>query len=532
MKNKFVFLAVLVISALLFSACGGSENEEGVVVDEGELANLTEEGLPITKEKVTLEFFAGKPPQSADNWNDVLVWNEYEEMSNVEVKWETVSTDSLDEKRNLVLGGGDLPDAFYSAGLSPTDVLKYGEQGVFIPLNDLIDEHAPNLKKLLEENPEIEQAITYPDGNIYSLPTIFDKDFASMRLGPRPWIDKDTLEALGMDMPETTEEYYEFLKAVKEEADQIPFGSYSISMFLRWVNGSFGLVNRGFSHQYVDMGQDGEMRFIPTSDEYKEMLEYVHKLYSEGLIEESIFQEGGTTEQFLANATEGKYASTVSHDPSELFNIDTMVNAPALEGPFGDKLMTGVTSVVTSLGDFVITSENEYPVTTIKWADNFFDEEIAKFFFMGVEGETYEEDEDGNIKYVDKITNSEDGTTFEQQLAKYLVWPGGAYASTIIKEDYFHGLETSEASLESAENLSPYMIDEVWPAFTHTEEENKVLSTTGVDIEKYVQEMRDKFIEGRVSFEEWDDYVDTIEKMGLEEYMDVKRKALERLEDN
>src|SRR5699024_6586876 len=213
----------------------------------------------------------------------------------------------------------------------------------------------------------------------------------------------------------TTEEYYEFLKAVKEETDMIPFGSYSAGMLLRWLNGSFGLVNRGFDHPYTDIGSDGELRFIPTSDEYKEMLEYVHKLYDEELIEQNIFADG-STEKFMANASDDQYASTVSHDPSELFNIDTMEGATALEGPYGDRLITGITPTVTGLGGFVITENNEYPASTMRWIDHFYSDEGAKLLFMGVEGETYEEDSDGEVEYVDKITNSSEGLTFEQEL--------------------------------------------------------------------------------------------------------------------
>lgn len=150
-------------------------------------------------------------------------------------------------KREIsALVGGNLPDAFHTASFPATEILKYGEQGVFIKLNDLIDKYAPNLKKIMKENPEVKNAITFPNGNIYSFPTIISEDFTSMLLGPRPWINKEWLEKLGMKMPETIEEYYEYLKAVKEKdpngngkADEIPFGSYSIGMLTRWLNGSF-----------------------------------------------------------------------------------------------------------------------------------------------------------------------------------------------------------------------------------------------------------------------------------------------------
>lgn len=502
--------------------------------------NINETGMPIVKESITLDIFAGRTPQSAEDWNDVMIWNEYEEMSGIDINWEMVPSISLEEKRNLALASGTLPDAFHTASIPSIDLLKYGEQGTFIKLNDLIEEHAPNLNKLFEEYPSMKKAVTFPDGNIYSFPTIIEPDFLSMRIGPKPWVNKEWLDALKLDMPETTEEYYQYLKAVKEQdpngngkADEIPFGSYSIGMLLRWVNGSFGLGNRGFNHPYVDMDpQKAELRFIPTSDEYKEMLEYVNNLFKEELIEQSIFSM--ETDQFLANASEGLYGSTVSHSPMDLFPEaagKAFDSAPALEGPFGDKLIAGITSEVSSLGGFVITNSNENPIATVKWMDYFYSDEGAKLFLMGIEGETFEETPDGELQYLDKITNSAEGLSFEQELANYLTWPGGGYPG-LVKEEIFKGLENSPESARATENIKDYVLEEVWPSFTHTLEENKKLGSMGVDIEKYVVEMRDKFISGDVSFSEWDKYVENLESMKLEDYMDIKKAALERYQSN
>lgn len=546
MKRKNILFLALLSLIVLLSGCSGDEtSKKGTESDSttpDTSSKLSEPGkLPIVEEPLTLNIFAGQTPQSADDWNDVLIWNTYEEMTGINVKWELVPSNSLEEKRNLVLASGqDLPDAFHTAGVPVMDLLKYGEQGTFIALNDLIEEHAPNLTAIFKENPEIEQGLTFPDGNIYSLPTLVEPDFSSILIGPKPWINQEWLDALGMDMPETTEEYYDFLKAVKDKdpngngkADEIPFGSYSIGMLIRWLNGSFGLANRGANHGYIDMEPNGdEMRFIPTSDEYKEMLEYLHRLFDEGLIEQNIFSM--ETNQYLANASEGLYGSTVSHGPMDLFPGeagDVFVPAPALEGPFGDKLISGVNPPVLGQGAFVITSANEHPEATVKWIDYLYSEEGSKLFFMGVEGETYEVSDDGEYQYLDKIRNSADGLSLEQELAKYLTWPGGGYPG-LISEQFFKGLESSVDSLEAAEKLEPFVIDEVWPSFTHTIEESKVLSSIGADIEKYVVEMRDKFISGEEPFSKWDQYVETIEKIGLEEYMDIKKTALDRLKQN
>src|SRR5699024_12249726 len=125
------------------------------------LKNLTDEGLPIVEEEIEIKAFAGKAATTADDWNDVLLLNEYEEMSNVKINWEMVPADGLEEKRNLALSqGDDLPDLFYAANIPISDIQKYGEQDMFVHLEDLIEEHAPNLYQVLQDNPDIEKGLT------------------------------------------------------------------------------------------------------------------------------------------------------------------------------------------------------------------------------------------------------------------------------------------------------------------------------------------------------------------------------------
>lgn len=523
---------------LLLAACSSKGADKNGKADEEDLDNLTDSGMPIVDDPITLDIFAGKAFSSGKDWNDIMIWNKYADMTNINVNWEMVPFNSLKEKRNLALASGDLPDAFHTASLSNLDIFKYGQQGSFIKLNDLIDEYAPNLKKLFEEYPEVEKGITFPDGNIYSFPTIFSPEFESLQLYLKSWIREDWLEALDMDMPETTEEYYQYLKAVKEEdpngngkADEIPLGTQSIDSVVNWLRGSFGVGNRGVAQIDVDPETD-EMRFYPTSDGYKELLEYIHKLYSEGLIEKNIFTIDD--EQYIANGSEGLYGSTIYNTPVELFggkDAKNYTGMSSLEGPHGDKLFTMLSSPVAGMGGFVITDQNENPAATVRWMDYFYSDEGAKLFFMGVEGETYKEEKDGEIEYLDKITDSKDGLTLDQELIKYLTWPGGGYPG-IVKEDYFQGAESSASEIEATEKVSDDLIDEVWPSFTYTVEENDKLAAVGTDIEKYVSEMKDKFITGDASFDEWDDYIDKIDKMGLDEYMEIKEAAYERYQSN
>jgi putative aldouronate transport system substrate-binding protein len=525
-------IMILLTMILLLAACSSKKSDANEEVANEDLDNLNESGMPIVKDPIKLDIFAGKAFPDGANWNDIILWNEYEKMTNIDVTWDLIPFDSLKEKRNLAMASGSLPDAFHTSVFPNLDIYKYGEQGTFIKLNDLIDEYAPNLKKLFKEYPEIEKALTFPDGNIYSFPTIYSPDFLSLLISERPWIREDWLDDLDMDMPETTDEFYAYLQKVqKEKPDVIPYGGTSIESLVSWVKGSYGLGNRGV--KYIDMDPETDkMRFYPTSDNYKEMLEYVHKLYAEKLIDQSIFTIDDA--QFIANGSEGKYGSVVYHSPEDLLGGESgkyYQPAPALEGPHGDKLFTGISSSVGGTGGFLITSENPDPAATVRWMDYFYSEEGAKLFFMGIEGETFEETKDGELEYLDKITDSPDGLTLDQELTKYLTWPGGGYPG-IVKEEYFKGSESSEASIKAAEKLEPNLIKETWPNFTYTAEESKELSALASDLEKYVDEMKDKFISGDAAFSEWDNYVKTIEKMGLDKYMEIQEKAYERYQNN
>lgn len=539
MNIKMSFLILAAVPLIALAACNKNNNDD-VGGSEEALKNLNTEGMPIVEDTIELEIFAGKAATTADDWNDVLLLNEYEEMTNVDITWNMVPADGLEEKRNLALASGDLPDVFYAANLPVSDVQKYGGQGTFIPLNDLIEEYAPNIKKVLDENPDIRKGITFPDGNIYSIPTVYSPDFSSLLIGAKGWVNGDWLEQLDMDNPETTEEFYEYLKAVKEtdlngngKNDEIPLSSVAeMSRIIHWISGAFGVQNRGQLHTLIDSDPDsGELRFYPIDDQYKEMLTYLNKLYEEELIEQNIYSL--EVDQHLANAADDLYGAVQFYNPMELYGKEVgsqFIPGNALEGPDGTKMYTGITSPVLSLGNFLITSENKNPEAALRWIDYFWSEEGQKMFFMGIEGVTYEETDEGP-KLTEEITDNPDGLTLTQALAEYIINPGGNHP-VIITDDFFTGSENAPTDVEAAEQLEPYLIDEIWPAFTYTAEENDRIAVLETDLQKYVEEMQAGFITGENDFSEWNTYVETVKEMSYDEYMEIQQAAYERYKEN
>src|SRR5699024_5146218 len=132
-------------------------------------------------------------------------------------------------------------------------------------------------------------------------------------------------------------------------------------------------------------------------------------------------------DQHLANAADNLYGAVQFYNPIELYGEEVgsqFIPGNALEGPDGTIMYTGITSPLRSLGNLLITSENETTEATLRWIECFGSVEGSKMFFMGIEGVTYEETEVGPA-LKDEITDNPDGLTLTQALAEYIINPGG-----------------------------------------------------------------------------------------------------------
>lgn len=528
--------AVLAL-ALVLSACSGKGEEGTGSSDEGAkektVSNLNDSGFPIVKEPIQLTFFTGKAPTTANNWKETALWKEYAKMTNVNVDFQLVSFETMAEKRNLALASGDYPDAFHTTRLSAADLMQYGSQGTFVKLNDLIDKYAPNLKRLMDKYPFVKQGITMPDGNIYSFPLVYEPGFDTILISNKLWIQKEWLDKLNMPEPQTVDEFYNYLKSVKGKDlngngkdDEIPFGGVGYTGLMDNLKGAFGLMNRGVNHKNVDVDpKTNKLRFTPADDSYKQLLQFMNKLHSEGLLDkESVTIKSNP---FYAKGAEGVYGATSLTWPSTLMNQNGYVVSPALKGPNGDRMYSNIQSSLVQVGAFVITDKNKYPEATVRWIDHFYGDEGSKMFFMGIKDVSYTESADGTIDYVDEIKKNPQGLTLEQAVVKYVTWPGGSYPG-IVTPNYFKAV--TEEMNKATDKLKPYMIKDIWPAFTFTNEEAEQLKVLSTDINTYVDQMASKFITGEAPFTEWENYVNTLKKMKIDDYLKVYQAAYDRYE--
>ncbi|GIP39147.1 ABC transporter substrate-binding protein [Paenibacillus sp. J31TS4] len=522
-----------VMAAGLLAGCGAKQDKVGEQVAGSAPANLNPTGLPIVKEPIELTFFTGKAATNGNKFEDTLVWSEYQKMSNIKVNFQLVPFEVLTEKRNLALANGDYPDGFYSARMPTADLMRYGSQGVFLKLNDKIDQYAPNFKKLMEKYPDLKKALTMPDGNIYSFPSFYSPEFLPMLIGTPLWVKQDWLDKLGMAEPKTTDELYAYLKAVKTtdlngngKQDEIPYSGTGIGPLIEQLMGAWGVGNRGLGHKFVDVDpKTGALRFYRTTEQYKEVLQFVRKLYEEGLIDKDIFTQKSS--ELYAKGETGVLGATINPNPKTQFNGTGYFGLGALKGPHGDQSYSHIKVPMVWPGAFVITDKNKNPEATIRWIDHFYGDEGAQFYFMGKEGVSYTKTADGKLEFVDEIKNNPKGLTMDQALTKYVTWLGGSYPG-YVQDKYFKGSETLPESVATGEKAKPYALKEIWYNFNFTEEETEYMSSRGSDITTYIGEMEAKLINGSASFADWDKHVANVKSMGLDQYMKVYQAAYDR----
>jgi putative aldouronate transport system substrate-binding protein len=275
--------------------------------------------------------------------------------------------------------------------------------------------------------------------------------------------------------------------------------------------------------------ETNKLRFFRLDPKYKEVLEYVHKLYAEGLIDKDIFTQKSS--ELYAKGGKDILGATINPNPKTQFNGENYFGLGALEGPHGDKLYTHIKVPMVWPGAFVITNNNKHPEATVRWIDYFFGDEGATFYFMGKEGVSYTQTPDGKLEFVDEIKNNPEGLTLDQALTKYVTWMGGSYPG-YVQEKYFKGSETLPESIAVGQKAEPDRIKDLWYSFNFLQDETEFMQSTGSDIHTLIKEMEAKFITGAVPFSEWDSYVKKVENMGVDKYLKVYEAAYERYKNS
>lgn len=544
MKKRIT--AVLLTTAMAVSgltACVPKATNEisattTAAVAAGETAaefTVNKEGLPIVNQPITYEIAAST--QKNKNFKELVYFQKLEEATGVIINWNMSSDDGWKEKKSLLFAGNTLPDAFYGQDiLTDVDIIKYASQGMLIPLNDMIEEYAPNFKAILDENPQYRKQITAPDGNIYSLPTINELNPTTH---DKWFINKTWLDNLGLEIPTTKEELEIVLQAFKDgdpngngdTNDEIPFSfrmsssdPYNRQQGIQSLFGTFGQLD----DVYHFIIQDGEVIYTPQTEPYKEAISWFHSLYEKGLLDQEAF-----THDFNVYVAKIQDPAKIvgmflgwSGNATAAANKDDYVAMAPLVNTNGEQIWRTVDAKIVSKGSFAITNKAEHPEVLMRWIDQSYASETSLEICQGLIGHVLEKTAEGRYHQM----ALPEGVTLDTAIHDYSPGNDGTFAlmkPTIENLDLNANL-TERKELDAFYSKYNVPADEMYPNVFFTEQEIEEIGVLQTDIDSYVaQKYAGWIVEGGVE-SEWDTFQKKLTDMNIERYIQLYTDAYTR----
>ena len=453
-------------------------------------------------------------------------------LTNIHLKDKTAGSNSKDslEAFNLLLAGGDLPDIVGGYRLKD-NVNKYGPEGAFLPLNPLIEKHAPNIKAFFDARPELRAAISAADGNMYYIPYLPDGKY-----GRAYFMRKDWLEKLGLKAPETLQEYYETLVAFRDgdpngngEKDEIPYFARQWEEMIRLV--TLWDARTSGSDTYHDFYvRDGKITHGYAEAAYREGIKNLAKWYAEGLIDPEVFTRGSSSRDYLLSqnlggATHDWFASTSGYntalaDTVEGFSFRAIAPPASISGVRKEEHRR----TPIKPDGWAISYQNEHPVETIKYFDFFFTPEGRNLANFGVEGVHWDMGADGKAKFKKELLTN--GRPINSQL-----YDVGAQIQRGYWQDYNYEIQWSNSiALEGIAlyDEGDYLIDQ-FLGVAFNEAEQKIYDKYWSSIRTYMLERQQAWILGTGDVEaDWDDYLSDLKSQGLGKVIKVMQSAYKR----
>lgn len=555
MKRIFSSILCGLLVASVFAGCGnnGGSSSSGSSSTPANSGSSSSDNTgvtmsapgeyPIVNEKVTYTVMAPQTNYILDlQTNAYTQW--LEEKTNVHIEYETVPEAALTEKVNLSLASSEIPDAYLSCNIDSASQVKYGKEGVFVDMAPMIEQYGYEIPKAYEANNLLPGAVTTPDGEIFALAGV-NECYHCLYCG-RAWINQTWLDNLGLDYPETTEDFVNVLRAFKEQDangngdpnDEIPMlgisGMWRASCY-DFLLGSF--VYNDFTDRLSV--ENGTVNYVANTEEFRDGLRFIRSLIEEELIDpvsltitedEAHVLTGGDVAT-VGVATGMAYWNVLSANDEEYIGLSP------LEGPNGVRdAFVRATGIVS--GQFAITNKAENPEILFRWADAQFSEEATYFSSWGPEGEGWEKAPEGTLgingkqalyTVLDGVNNT--GAETIQNLAM----PNIALAnrtSDFRLGQAVGGDDKSEERLYEAASkyYYPYAKEQTYPLMVMSAEDAAVVNEYKTAINAYVDEMISGFLAGTYDLDkDWDSYLSEFDALGLEDYLNVLQSAYDKV---
>jgi putative aldouronate transport system substrate-binding protein len=502
----------------------------------------TQESADEISEPVTLTYWVPFRTSNAkimSSFAEADAWIEWQNRTGINLEFIHPTIGQETEGYQLMIVSGDLPDIIEMSNQNKDLYIGGSQQaiedGVYLRLNDYIDQYAPNFKGLLDSDPDIEKSMKTDSGDIWAFQMIELQAQPSYR---GPVIRGDWLETLDMEVPETIDEWHTVLTAFKDDLG----AAKPYILDANGINSTGVLVSAfGVINEYYKEGDT--VKYGPVEQGFKDYVQTMADWYKEGLIDDQFVSSdgysGANTINQLTSGESGALPTgfwmlevymAASDDPEF-----SMVAAPYPSVEKGkEPNLRQYNERVRSDSPTVVTATCEYPEEAVRFLDYGYGEEGFLLLNYGLEGKSYTLlDEapkfpslsDKTPMFTDYVLNNPDFPTYNDILTI-----AAKHAGPFVRDELNRSSITTSAVGLTAQN-------EVWFGDTSgmlpklmslTSDEATEFNTTMSDVNTYIDEMVPKFIMGVEPMENYDAFVEEIKNMGIDEMIAIKQASYDR----
>ena len=520
-KKVVTLFLVLAMVILMMAGCGAGSTSNP--------ATNAASSVPETKaaEPVVLDFFAYQHP----NWplnDDTPVLQEIAKKTGVKIHWIPGPDQNYNDKLNIVMVSGDLPDLM---SMEVAQLNNYGSKGAFLDMGELAEKYAPNVKKFM--TPEAIMAVLSSDRKYYGIPL----DMGNQQSRTSWLVRKDWTAKLNIKAPDNLDEYVAMLRAFKDsdfdgngKKDTIPLSmrSGSLNITTKALAPTFGLTSVDMNVQGMTPGKDGKLFFNCTSENFKVMLTWLNMLYKEGLLDKEYptksakqWEEAistnlvGSTLDFGSRGDSFTAALQKTDPNAEFYAIKPPI------GPFGDRAVNSYNKY-DGIVSTCVTKTCKNPEAAMKFLDYWFSDEGSVLTTIGVKGSSYTDIVDGKAVFVDEI--KKDPTNMG-------IWAKYGFGQQMISlrgdcrfgDELFFGKYFLIAA-----KVNEGLYKELMPSYNFSKDENDKVTELVSQFSPVITEYIDKFITGATPMSEWDNFVAQVNKLGVPEYAQIVNDAAAR----
>lgn len=523
MKKVFVLCMIAVLVLTCTTACTKKENDAS---SASQVILNGDEIYPVKCDD-ELTFWGGWSEFLQADYADMSqtpLGKALEEQTGVKIKYIHPSSAQQDEQFNILLASDDMPDIInhhwntYSGGPDKAIQEKY-----IIPLNDLLEKYMPSLNKIINDNPDIAREMKTDSGNYYAVPFIRGDEWLTTYSGLI--LRKDWLDKAGLELPKTVDEFETVLSAFKKYSNSAPLvlSSGQIGNLIRMYNTDYGF--------YLD---NGKVKYGPLDSNYRDAVVNLKKWYDGGLIDKNFLSaDSKYINAAVLNDDSGAYFSTVVSGIGNLLEVKPydsfdLVAAPNLtiDGSEVPEFSTISGRVDMNVGAAISTDCKNVELAA-RFLDFGYSEKGHMLYNFGIEGESYTM-VDGYPKLTSLLTDNPDGLGFERISSRYLK---AGSSGLFVQDSRFveQSLRFPKQQMEAYKTWSnTNMREHLMPSITLKADEVDEAANLENDITTYVKENTISFIIGKRDIAEYDDFINEINKLGIEKLTSMKQSALER----